>query len=595
MKVHVDRRVLVMAAVLGAVALMTAGFFAALAIRSALADPGGPVPNPGHQWTELQDHGLSGSDYWLGTIDSNALELHVNGERALRLEPDATSPNVIGGHSGNSVSGGVYGATISGGGNASYPNAATDDYGTVGGGERNRAGNDADPTDDATHATVGGGFANTASGSSATVSGGVWNTASGHNATVGGGDLNAAGGLYATVGGGLGNGASGESATVPGGRMNLADGNYSFAAGYRAKANNQGCFVWGDATDADVSCNDDNRFIVRASGGVYLYTSSDLSTGAYLAAGSGSWSLVTDLTCESIQRQIDELGAGGGLVVVPAGTYTCTAPIVIDRDNVELRGEGPGTVLRLADDANAPVLVLGQTIPTPTVTRQNISISDLVIEGNRMNQEFECWGGPCDATHVIRNNGITLRHVSDALIERVTVSRARSGGLVSELGSRRLTVRDFTAFDNHFDGLAGYETEDSTFSGLYLHDNLAAGLSFDIAFHNNIVGEAVITDTGSVGIFMRDSRDNLFHDIAIRNSVEHGVFLAQVDGDPTKPAAGNTFSGLVVSESGGDGLRANDASVVDTLVVEAQFVGNSGECIAEVFEDQVKKFGIICR
>ncbi len=311
-------------------------------------------------------------------------------------------------------------------------------------------------------------------------------------------------------------------------------------------------------------------------------------------------------SCEVIQRAIDRLAPTGGQVEVRSGTYVCTAPIVIDRDNVELRGEGTGTVLRLADGANAPVLVLGQTIPTPAVTRRNIHILDLVIEGNRLNQEFECWGGPCTATNPIRNNGITLRQVSDVLIEHVTVSSARSGGLVSELGSRRLTVRDFTAFDNHFDGLAGYETEDSTFSGLYLYNNCAAGLSFDIRFNNNIVGDVVIhrdassecdplLPDGTVGIFMRDSRDNVFHGIQIRNSREHGVFLAQVDTDTTTPASGNSFSGLVVSGSGGAGLRANDLSVVDNLVADSQFIGNAGGCISEVAPGLVQAFGTICR
>ncbi len=302
-------------------------------------------------------------------------------------------------------------------------------------------------------------------------------------------------------------------------------------------------------------------------------------------------------SCEVIQRAIDRLSPTGGQVEVRSGTYVCTAPIVIDRDNVELRGEGSGTVLRLADGANAPVLVLGQTIATPDVTRRNIGISGLVIEGNRVNQQFECWGGPCDTgglTH-IRNNGITLRGVSDVLIERVTVSSAISGGLVSEKSSRRVIVRDFASFDNHFDGLAGYETEDSTFSGLYLHDNLAAGLSFDIHFNNNIVGDAVITDNGSVGIFMRDSQDNLFQGLQIRNSAGQGGFLAQVDGDLTTPAAGNTFSGLVVSGSGGAGLRANDVSVVNNLVTGSQFIGNAGEGISEVTPGQVQVFGTICR
>ena len=71
---------------------------------------------------------------FLGTTDNQALELRVNGQRALRLEPNATSPNLIGGYSANWLASGVSGATIGGGGTASYLNRVTDDYGTVGGG-----------------------------------------------------------------------------------------------------------------------------------------------------------------------------------------------------------------------------------------------------------------------------------------------------------------------------------------------------------------------------------------------------------------------------------------------------------------------------
>ncbi len=198
--------------------------------------------------------------------------------------------------------------------------------------------------------------------------------------------------------------------------------------------------------------------VIRSTDGGIRFPDGTVQT----TSATGVWSD----NCLAIQAGIDALPPTGGQVIVHAGTYTCTVPIVIDRDNVDLRGQGPATVLRLADSANSPVLVLGQTTTLPFVTRSNIRVSDLFIDGNRESQTLECWGGPCDTGGLtaIRNNGITLRRVSDVLIERVTVSRARSGGLVSEKGSRRLTVRDFTSFDNHFDGLAAYETEDSTFS-----------------------------------------------------------------------------------------------------------------------------------
>lgn len=86
-------------------------------------------------------------------------------------------------------------------------------------------------------------------------------------------------------------------------------------------------------------------------------------------------------------------------MLIDPGTYMCTNPVVIDRDNVNLRGAGPATILRLADGANAPVLIIGQTLNVPTVTRSNITVSDLVIDGNRANQTLECLRGECSASN----------------------------------------------------------------------------------------------------------------------------------------------------------------------------------------------------
>ena len=190
----------------------------------------------------------------------------VVGSGALRIEPNATSPNLIGGFSGNSVGTGVYGATISGGGEAGY---------TCGWGSSN-------PCSNRVQALSG------------TVGGGVGNTASGRHGTVGGGNGNTASGNYATVGGGVLNTAGGNKATVPGGEGNSAIGENSFAAGTQAKANHNGSFVWGDFNLGDVTSTADNQFKARTSGGVYFYTKSDLSTGVYVAANGGAWNSVSD-------------------------------------------------------------------------------------------------------------------------------------------------------------------------------------------------------------------------------------------------------------------------------------------------------------
>ena len=192
---------------------------------------GGTVPAAalGNAWKITGNSNTSPGTHFLGTTDNQPLEIKVNNQRGLRLEHGDNalnqSVNVIGGYSSNQVSAGIVGATIAGGGSlnaigGNSPNRVNADFGTVGGGSLN---------------TAGGGFA-------------------------------------ATVGGGAQNTASGDYATVPGGVSNTAT-NYAFAAGNRAKAIHQGAFVWADSQNANFTSTANNQFLIRASGGVGIGTS----------------------------------------------------------------------------------------------------------------------------------------------------------------------------------------------------------------------------------------------------------------------------------------------------------------------------------
>jgi hypothetical protein len=349
----------------------------------------------GDSWSLTGNAGTSPGTDFLGTTDNQALELRVYSARALRLEPNESGVNLIGGYAGNYVDALAYGGTVGGGGSpdfdgAARPNRVLDHYGTVGGGVGNQAGSDdGDPTtainatvgggaynsapgghstvaggdgnvaagghssvggglanwalglgstigggehnvanaqyatiagggpsdpanpdltrnhvtdnygtigggsynqagdgdEDAANSlytTVSGGWGNTASASACTVGGGTGNTAmaqyatisGGYNngaiveyATISGGANNTASGAYATVSGGWLNTASGDYATVSGGRYNDAVGNYSLAAGRRAIANHDGSFVWADTVDTDFASTAANQFVARATGG----------------------------------------------------------------------------------------------------------------------------------------------------------------------------------------------------------------------------------------------------------------------------------------------------------------------------------------
>jgi hypothetical protein len=313
------------------------------------------------------------------------------------------------------------------------------------------------------------------------------------------------------------------------------------------------------------------------------------------AASVNALETIKEKTCDAIQNAIYQLPSDGGELVLLPGTYTCTHPIIIDKNNVTLRGSGPATLLRLADDANSPVIIMGLAEGIPSRSIRYARVIDLMIDGNRANQSSECMGGPCSMEFPLRNNGISIRRCVDCVVQSVTVYGAMSGGLVTELGCRRLTIRDYTSYDNEFDGLAGYETEDSTFSGIHLYGNKAAGISTDIKFNNNKFYDVTLADNKTVGIFMRDSLDNSFTNLHIRDSVQHGIFLAQVNTDPSTAATGNTFTGVVISRSGGMGILANDASCINNMMVGAQFINNRHGCISEAASGLVENVGAICR
>ena len=282
-----------------------------------------------------------------------------------------------------------------------------------------------------------------------------------------------------------------------------------------------------------------------------------------------------------IQRALDQLPAAGGTVVLPPGVYQIHRPVFLNRNGVTLSGSGDLTVLRLADQADCPVVVLGSTLGHPAQILHDLRLSDLVIDGNRTHQLIEQWRDPMN-TSGIQNNGIMIQAVSNSVVERVVAAHCRSGGLVTANGTRNLTVTDFTSFDNQFDGLACYKTENSVFTKLDLHDNQCAGISLDLDFDHNVISDSTLTGN-DLGIFMRESRDNRFRNLNIAQSRHDGVFLAQWG--TFAPATGwrlipqtectdNRFSELKIHACAGVAFCVHDPACVNNVVEDGFFSGN---------------------
>lgn len=285
---------------------------------------------------------------------------------------------------------------------------------------------------------------------------------------------------------------------------------------------------------------------------------------------------------QGIAAALAAMPAGGGVVELGAGTFTITTPLILDRDGVELRGQGAATILVLGDHANCPVVIIGSPETPPARLVRRITVRNLLIDGNRARQDFECWGGGCVGTGraAVRNNGITVRGAEDVLVENVILRRARSGGIVLEKHCRRVRLHQLDAYDNEFDGVAAYETEDSDFTRLRLHHNRSAGFSFDWRFNRNRITDCVAEDNGSQGIFMRDAIANVFERVTLRNNAEQGVFMGETRTLPGTACRYNRFSAATITGNGTQGIRINDASCNPNTLEDSLVRGNKAEDIS---------------
>jgi hypothetical protein len=191
---------------------VVAGLFA------AALDFGNAAFNGDARWLNIQvkcSADASYVDLGLQALTAAPFALALPG---LYTQPNATSPNVIGGQPTNLVASGVYGAVIGGGGHSGGENQVYDKFSTIGGGAYNVAGQNDGDIDKQAFATVGGGSQNLARAALATVGGGHANQADYDYSTIAGGQGNYGWSKYASIGGGSDNTAYADYSTVPGGK-----------------------------------------------------------------------------------------------------------------------------------------------------------------------------------------------------------------------------------------------------------------------------------------------------------------------------------------------------------------------------------------
>jgi trimeric autotransporter adhesin len=313
------------------------------------------------------ENALGGDNAFLGAGSYNSASGGNSAVAAGYLDQTSGANAFVGGGDGNSVSGdnsvvagGVGGLVshnssfIGGGGSASYMGCVCISYGNrvsgydafVGAGDQNNvsgngsfiggggyvyASNSPPPTTPGnqiagTDSFIGAGDQNVVDATEAFIGSGGTNTigTAASYATILGGNRNSVSGEYASILGGFGNVANGSYAIVAGGDGDTADGTLSFAAGYHVDVTHNGTFAWSDYSTGSTSLKDTaaNQFLVRASGGTYLYSNEGATTGVVLSPGSGTWASLSDRNAKTGVVALDDASILTKVAALPISTWS---------------------------------------------------------------------------------------------------------------------------------------------------------------------------------------------------------------------------------------------------------------------------------
>jgi hypothetical protein len=277
-----------------------------------------------------------------------------------------------------------------------------------------------------------------------------------------------------------------------------------------------------------------------------------------------------------IQDAVNDIPQEGGTVYVRAGQYVIDQGIHIKRSNVTILGE-QGALVRLEDGVNQPVFLVGSDAQTPSSYIENIKISDLEIDGNMANQNSEM----DPARTWIRNNGIDVRMVTNLRIANVNVHDARSGGIVVSWGSYQIIITDSYFYNNFFDGIALYDSENINVINFMCLNNGSAGISLDNQLSDVLFDNGIIESNGDVGIFARSSEDIGFHDLLIADNQSHGCFLSHQSLGTDTGVIRLYFDGCSFLDNVGYGfwLASPASESPNNAVVGCLFSGNAAGAI----------------
>lgn len=270
--------------------------------------------------------------------------------------------------------------------------------------------------------------------------------------------------------------------------------------------------------------------------------SSKASVLKFGAKGDGT----TDDTA-AIQAALDSVPVGGGRIFVPAGTYRIAAPLVVRRSGLTLEGEGPRSVLKLADGVTRTMFVLpvefSPTVNSADVVVTDVKFSRLTIDGNKNGQAQV--PPTFSAMHILHAERVVLSEllVKDWAFDGITIGVGQKPNV------------DVMIRNSHFSGMGrnaihvGYGSNVRV-SQVFIDDTPsqqwgpAAGSAIDVevegqdSFVDGLVVEDSVfersgTRTAGFGLGLQPAYGPIHNVMIVGNLIRNhqtGVFVGKADG-----------------------------------------------------------------
>jgi parallel beta-helix repeat protein len=239
---------------------------------------------------------------------------------------------------------------------------------------------------------------------------------------------------------------------------------------------------------------------------------------------------------------------------------TCNGSVLIDRDNVTLRGAPTATI-------NAT----NQNTDTVTVAAKGVSLEQLTLSGGnygvRNNQVFGLTITDC-VIQDTRSDGIRI-FVGDTRLVRTTVQRAGANGVYITRGGS-LGASNSQFLNNHDSGVYAYGNSTASVSTSTLSGNVT-GVLLGTGSVGVFSGNTISWNTG-IGLTVASSQANIGGDNTIVNNSQTGIWIYS--------GSMATIYGNTIEDNGWDGVAGD---IGTTLVMNENQIRRNGW------------FGIVCR